>query len=127
MHLVLPARALALALGVATATAAAAQSRGAPRPAAEPAPPPREVKVETDGDRAVGHWGIAYFGSQTFRFGDFNGAPNTTDVFTAGVRRWIGGSSGSAQRFGFDAGVGLAMQNVSHQAVVAGAPATFNA
>jgi hypothetical protein len=101
-------RALAAALGVALAASAAAQARVVVPPTVKAAEP------ETDGEKAVGKWGIAYFGTQTFRFGNFNGAPNTVDVHTIGVRRWMQGSPGTVHHWGLDAGLGLVMSNVSH-------------
>jgi hypothetical protein len=113
-------RALGAALGIAFATAGAAQARGGARetrPAVpEPAPPPRPaIQADaTDGERAIDKWGFAYFGSQTFRFGNFNGAPNDVDVFTVGVRRWQQPSPGSVHKWAYDAGVGLVMSNTTH-------------
>ena len=121
--------ALGVSLGVLLATPAAAQSRPAPRDARPAAdlPPPRETRVETDGEKAVGLWGLAYFGAQTFRFGDFNGSPNNVDVYTLGVRHWIPGAPGTVHNWGIDAGVGLALSDISHEAVVAGTPVTYKA
>jgi hypothetical protein len=111
-------RALAAVLGMALAAPAAAQARGAPPP------PPRE---ETDGEKAVGKWGLAFFGVQTLSFGTFNTAPNTVDVYTIGVRRWMQPSPGSTKIWGFDAGLGLVTGNRTHEAPVAGAPVTYKA
>lgn len=111
-------RALAAALGMALAAPAAAQARGAPPP------PPRE---ETDGEKAVGKWGLAFFGVQSLDFGTFNGPPNTVDVYTIGVRRWMQPSPGSTKIWGFDAGLGLVTGNKTHEDQLAAAPVTYKA
>jgi len=110
-------RALAAALGIALAAPAVAQARGAP-------PPPRE---ETDGEKAIGRWGLAFFGVRSLAFGTFNAAPNNVDVYTIGVRRWMQPSPGATRTWGFDAGLGLVTGNVTHEAPVAGAAVTYKA
>jgi len=122
---------------------ALAQSRPvAPRPApAVPLPPPPAAlqasstsagaspqavlalsRDARDFDVVAGRWGAAFFGVRTVDFGSFPpGVPNTVEVVTLGVRRWMApGSLGSTRTWGIDAGLGFGYGRTKTETPVTG-------
>lgn len=120
---------------------AAAQSRPAPRPApAVPLPPPPSAlpasstsagaaaqaaalaRDARDFDQVAGRWGAAFFGVRSVDFGSFPpGVPNTVEVVTLGVRRWMApGSMGSSRTWGIDAGLGFGYGRTKTETPVTG-------
>ncbi len=106
-------RLAAALLALALAGPAAAQGKGA--------------RDESDGDKVVGLWGVAYFGQHSFDFG----APalgNPVDVHVIGVRHWLTGpSTGALKGIGLDLGVGFGWNDQKVKVPVPGGTLTTEA
>jgi len=135
-------RLAAAAALVTLGAAASAQSKPvAPRPAsAVPVPPPPAALAASstsagatpqamvmardtrDFEQVSGRWGAAFFGVRSVDFGSFPpGVPNTVEVVTVGVRRWMSpGSMGSSRPWAVDAGLGFAYGRTKTETPVTG-------
>lgn len=75
-----------------------------------------------DFDQVAGRWGAAFFGVRSVDFGSFPpGTPNTVEVVTLGVRRWMApGSMSSSRSWAIDAGLGFAYGRTKTETPVTG-------